>query len=558
MKILSNIRAKVWGCVIIALIAYLFATISSSVSNTRLASNLTHIAEVHFPMALKGEKVLTLFKEQTEHYENGLLTGDEDEILKANNLDREISKLLDELVNITSSRHKEFYPRLLALRDSYEDYFGLASEKYLKALHSAEPFSSVHELRRIGKLREVLSNDFLLKSRNLTETVVHEIENEKLKATNNTQLLHALFLIVLVIITIVINLVANRQLIMPLKKIKAMIDNYSRGKNIPLPESSDEGDEINSLALSFWRMTEKLEKISVSKNFTDSIIQNMSDCLIVLSPSLKIKKINRSTTHLISYSEKDLIDLPVRDIISPSGESPFIQTFFDELLQGKSISNFEMTLQAKSGDTIPVLLSGAPLYQENGAVEGIICLARDIRQFKEEVKKREIRINFDELTNLPNRNLLLDRLKQGLNEAKRYQRTMAFLLLTIEFCADENELLAVEEENLIIQETARRLCHCVRETDTVARMKENEFAIILSKLGRPEDAELVAQKIIDEVSSPLTAPGTGRLCASIGITFHPTDGSTTTKLIKNADIALQQAQVQGGDCFVLFQPTMEA
>jgi len=86
MKILSNIKIKVWSCVWVALLAYIVATIATSVSNTRINEKLSHIEEVHFPLALKGEKAFTLFKEQTKHYESALLTGDEDELIKANRL----------------------------------------------------------------------------------------------------------------------------------------------------------------------------------------------------------------------------------------------------------------------------------------------------------------------------------------------------------------------------------------------------------------------------------------------------------------------------------------
>ncbi|MCB2183783.1 MAG: diguanylate cyclase [Desulfobulbaceae bacterium] len=558
MKILSNIKTKVWSCVWIALLAYLFATIATSISNSRINTVLTHIEEVHFPLSLKGERAFTLFKEQTKHYESALLTGDEDELVKANQLNDEIASLLNELIQTTSRSHKNFYPLLLSLRDSYEDYFLIASEQYLAALRSPDPFSITKEMRRIGKVRDQLRADFQRKSLMLTETVVQEIGNSKQSATNNSRLLQALFVAVLVIITIVINLIANRQLILPLKKLRQMIENFARGKSIERPEICDENDEICTLARSFWDMTEKLKKISVSKDYVDNIINNMSDSLIVLSPSLTIQRINQSTKILLDYEENELLDQPIQQILSRDEESSTPQTLFNELCMGKSISSLEMTFKTNTGNHLPVLFSGTPLYDPDGSsIQGIVCLIRDISQFKKEIKKREIRINYDPLTNLPNRNLFLDRLHQSVGEAKRYQQKIAFFIIDIDLFSSINETLGHETGNQILQEAAERLKKSVRETDTVARMKGDEFAVLLNRINGPDDADIVARKIIENISQPFPFFGTEIIAVSIGISLFPKDGVDGNTLLKNADCAMYEAKSQGGNRYLFYNEEIQ-
>ena len=552
MKILANIKVKVWSCVWVALLAYIIATIATSVSNSRINEELTHIEEVHIPMALNGEKALTLFKEQTKYYESALLTGDEDELVKANQLHDEISSVLNELVQNSSHFHKTFYPRLLSLRDHYEDYFHMASEQYLTSLRSSDPFSATKEMRRLSKIRAQLRTDLQNKSTTLTKTMSQEINDCKITATNNTKLLQILFVAVLVIITIAINLMANKQLILPLKKLKKMIKDFSRGKTIEKPEICNENDEICSLALSFWDMTEKLKKISVSKNFVDNIINYMSDSLIVLSPSLTIQRVNQSTINLFGYEENELIDQPIQHIFSREAESTTPQTLFDELLQGKSIASLEMTLKTSQGKYLSVLFSGTPLYQSDSrSLQAIVCLVRDISQYKKDIQKREISINYDLVTNLPNRNLLLDRLQHSIHEAKRYHYQFAFFLIDIDLFAD-NENLGHDAGNIILQETANRLCQSTIETDTVARMKDDEFAILLNRIDNQQAVRIVADKITENLSQPFPILETGALKASIGIALFPQDGTDRETLLKNADRSMYEAKSLGGKQYVFF------
>lgn len=550
MKILSNIKIKVWSCVWVALFAYIIATIATSVSNTRINETLTHIEEVHFPLALNGAKAFTLFKEQTKYYESALLTGDEAELIKANQLNDEISEALNELVLSLSHFHKNFYPRILALRDSYEDYFQMASEQYLTSLRSHDPFSYTKEMRRIGKVRDALRENFQRKAAALTETVSEEIGISKQAATNNTRLLQALFVAVLFIISIVINLMANRQLILPLKKLKKMIEDFASGRTIEKPQVCNENDEICSLALSFWDMTEQLNKISVSKEYADNIINNMSDSLIVLSPALVIQRVNQSTLNLLDYGESELIDQPVHRIFSREEESSTPQTLFDELLLGKSISGLEMTLKTSEGKYRPVLFSGTPLYQPDGtSIQAIVCLLNDISQLKKNVKEREISTNYDLLTNLPNRNLLLDRLQHSVYAAKRYQHQIAFFLIDVDLFS-ATETLGPEAVNRILQETATRLCQTVIETDTVARMKGSEFAILLNRIDGPHAAQIVAEKIMKKISQPFSIIEVAPVGASIGIALFPQDGIDGKALLKNADRAMHEAKSQGGKRYI--------
>ncbi|MBU4262690.1 MAG: hypothetical protein KKC76_12615, partial [Proteobacteria bacterium] len=150
MQILNNIRAKVWSCVAIALLGYLIATIATSISNIRITDSLTTLESTHFPLALKGEKIFTLFNEQTKHFEGGLITGEADELTKAREHHEEISSLLNEMVQTASSQDMNLYSQLLTLRDAYDDYFTLAADQYMQMSHDTDLFEHTQLLQLAG------------------------------------------------------------------------------------------------------------------------------------------------------------------------------------------------------------------------------------------------------------------------------------------------------------------------------------------------------------------------------------------------------------------------
>lgn len=540
MKIFRNIRAKVWGCVWIALLAYLLATLATSVTNIRICDSLTILEEVHFPLALKGEKAFTIFSEQTKNFESSLLTGEQDELVKAELFHNDIMDLLNEQIAIASSRNISSYPRLLALRDSYEDYYALAAEHYRLAASSPDPFSQTQQMLRIGKLRAALIAEFRTLAGDLTGTVSHELADNKARAADNSRLLQILFIAVLILVTLTINHIANSQLIRPLHHLKSMIDNFSRGKKITKPEICDERDEICRLALSFWEMSQELQKISVSKEYLDSIITYMSDSLIVLAPDLTITQINQPALQLLGYEEDDLLRQPIQHLFAP--DSGPVRIIFEELSHGKSITNIEMTLLSRDNTPIPVLFSGTSFYAATGEIDGIICLARDIRQMKEELIRKAKTASYDPLTSLPNRNLMQDRLIHAIRMARRENKMVAVLLLHLENLSAIIETRGQESGDRIIVEVAGIIRATVRDTDTLARMKKDQFAVVFGSLSSREDGAMVATKITKQIFGQAARFTNEPIILRSAVALFPDDGASAQDLIEAASRLLASNQ----------------
>ncbi len=157
----------------------------------------------------------------------------------------------------------------------------------------------------------------------------------------------------------------------------------------------------------------------------------------------------------------------------------------------------------------------------------------------------------DPLTRLPNRALFADRLAYALAQAGRYGQRVAVLFLDLDGFKDINDTLGHEAGDELLREVARRLARCIRESDTVARLAGDEFAVILPDAGTPADAAVVVRKIIAAVGARMTLNGRdAAVTASIGLSLYPADGLDAAVLLRAAGDALSQAKRGGKNSYM--------
>jgi diguanylate cyclase (GGDEF)-like protein len=170
---------------------------------------------------------------------------------------------------------------------------------------------------------------------------------------------------------------------------------------------------------------------------------------------------------------------------------------------------------------------------------------------------------FDPLTGLPNRRLLLDRLRKTLAGSARSGRLRALLFADLDSFKTLNDTLGHETGDLLLQEVARRLSNCVRETDTVSRLGGDEFVVMLEELSAvPEIAatqsEVIAEKLLAAIREPYLLDGRECLStASIGITVFGSGAEDTNEVLQQADIAMYQAKGAGRNTVRFFAPALQ-
>ncbi len=184
----------------------------------------------------------------------------------------------------------------------------------------------------------------------------------------------------ILVIGVIISFLTSKSISQPIDKLRAATSEIGHGHlNVIMPIQSN--DEVGQLTSAFNRMTEELQKTTVSRDYVDNIIRSMFDTLIVTAPDGIIQTANRATCDLLGYRTDELVGKPVDTIFADETLQPR-NSWLDELIKKGSISGIEKVYLAKDGGKIPTLLSGSTMRDDNGNIQGIIFVAQDITEHK--------------------------------------------------------------------------------------------------------------------------------------------------------------------------------
>jgi diguanylate cyclase (GGDEF)-like protein/PAS domain S-box-containing protein len=216
-------------------------------------------------------------------------------------------------------------------------------------------------------------------------------------------------------------------------------------------------------------------------------------------------------------------------------------------------------LVRRDGQELHIEDSAAPIYDLSGEFAGMVVVFHDVSESRVITQKMSHLAEHDELTSLPNRALLKDRLEHGITLARRHGRQMAVLFIDLDHFKHINDSLGHLIGDQILKAVARRIALCIRNSDTVSRQGGDEFIVLLSEVNRAEDAELIAEKIRLAVMVPYTIDSHYlHLTASIGVSVYPNDGEDATALVQYADTAMYHAKEKGRNNSQFFKDDMNA
>jgi diguanylate cyclase (GGDEF)-like protein len=163
----------------------------------------------------------------------------------------------------------------------------------------------------------------------------------------------------------------------------------------------------------------------------------------------------------------------------------------------------------------------------------------------------------DNLTGLPNRMLLEDRLAQAVSRANRTGRPFSVMFVDLDWFKPVNDNYGHSVGDEVLKAVAQRMTACVRRSDTVARTGGDEFVIVLGESGDARNAAMVGAKILDELSRPFLVAGHDvEISCSIGISVYPVDGKDVATLLVKADTAMYHAKKSGRNGYRFFAPEM--
>jgi diguanylate cyclase (GGDEF)-like protein/PAS domain S-box-containing protein len=224
---------------------------------------------------------------------------------------------------------------------------------------------------------------------------------------------------------------------------------------------------------------------------------------------------------------------------------------------GGVLENYADHFYCKNRMRMPVEYSCMPLF-ENGKLQGAVIAWRDVSERNHYLEQIERKSNFDELTGLPNRNLLYDRLMQALERSRLEHQPLTILTLSLDRFKSINANLGRGAGDQALRVVTERLARLLTATDTLARVEGDEF-ILVTKADEREIIAYYAQPMLDAVHAPLWIDAHEIvLSASIGIATFPKDGCNAELLLRNATAAMTKIKVSGGQGFRFYAPEMNA
>ena len=249
--------------------------------------------------------------------------------------------------------------------------------------------------------------------------------------------------------------------------------------------------------------------------------------------------------------------------IVPEAERSNVDSIMNELLSGTGGGNSVNENVRRNGESIQCDWYNAPLRDATGEVVGAISLVDNITSRK--LAEDEIRnlAFYDHLTGLPNRRLLIDRVRQAMASSGRSAKYCALLFLDLDNFKTLNDTLGHDIGDLLLQQVANRVSSCVRNGDTVARLGGDEFVVLLEELSEfmqeaVMQTETVGSKILAAFTQPYQLDNYEHLSTtSIGVTLFAHHDSSTDDLLKRADLAMYQAKAEGRNTLRFFDPEMQ-
>jgi diguanylate cyclase (GGDEF)-like protein/PAS domain S-box-containing protein len=284
--------------------------------------------------------------------------------------------------------------------------------------------------------------------------------------------------------------------------------------------------------------------------------------MMVTDASTVIIRVNRAFTHITGYSAEDAVGQTPRLLSSGMQSKMFYATMWDSI-NSTGMWEGEILNRRKNGEVYPEYLYITAVKNAEGIVTNYVASRTDITSSKSASDEIERLYSIDLLTELPNRRLFLDRLKQALAISAHSGRRGALLFLDLDKFKNINDTQGHNVGDLLLQHVAKRLTACLREGDTVSRFGGDEFVVLLENLSEHAiEAATQTKDIAKKISRSLNQAYQldEHSCfnsASIGATLFIGHELMAEELLKQADIAMYQSKVQGGNTLRFFDQMMQ-
>lgn len=295
-------------------------------------------------------------------------------------------------------------------------------------------------------------------------------------------------------------------------------------------------------------------KIAQEKlQLTANVFAYAREAIMITSVDGAILDVNDAFVQITGYSRAEAIGKSTRLLSSGRHEKTFFSKLWSELTRHGYWSG-EICIRRKDGELFFTMQTISSVLDRDGKATQYVVLMSDISLNMAQKSELERMAHFDQLTGLPNRTLLMDRLHQGLVHAQRNKKISAVIFLDLDGFKAINDQHGHEAGDQVLVTVATRMNHVLREGDTLARLGGDEFVVVLINLEQEVASFPILNRLLAAAAKPVQF-GDLRLqvSASLGVSFYPQEGEIDKdQLLRQADQAMYQAKLSGKNRFHLF------
>jgi diguanylate cyclase (GGDEF)-like protein/PAS domain S-box-containing protein len=312
------------------------------------------------------------------------------------------------------------------------------------------------------------------------------------------------------------------------------------------------------------------ERYRSLSNFSNSVFENAPFSILEADLTGVIQAMNAAAERLTGYRRADVIGKvnitalhdPSELSRRPDGESkdePVLTGF--ELITGKAVQGLvderEWTYVRNDGSTLPVHVAVTAVKDGSGEISGFIAIASDITERKQLMTYLNHMASHDQLTGLPGRTLLRERIAEAIEKAMLHGRKVAVFVIDLDHFKRMNDSLGHRAGDEIIVGMAERMRQSLRRSDTLGRLGGDEFVVVMPHIATLTDVERCAKRLVDRVSSTAVVGDMEvNLTASVGVCVYPDFAEDVDSLLERADAATYAAKGNGRNQFQVFSEAM--
>ncbi|WP_102348476.1 sensor domain-containing protein [Bacillus sp. Marseille-P3661] len=297
-------------------------------------------------------------------------------------------------------------------------------------------------------------------------------------------------------------------------------------------------------------------KLEVNQQLYQSLIEHSQDFVISFDSNGQIINTNPRTEEYLKMRKKTIENLMLQDVFTETNKD-IVKSNFAKAVQGNP-QNFEIDIINKLGKKLSYNVTFLPIIVDK-EIKGVYSIGKDITEQKQIQETNAYLAHHDELTRLPNRRWIEQKLRESLVHAEQNQQQLAVLFIDLDRFKHINDTLGHLIGDRLLELLSVRLLESIDQDEQfAARISGDEFMVLCPVIHSQEEPIKIANNLIENLTSPFYIEDFELfITASIGICIYPTSGTTTVELMKKADIALYRAKDLGRNMYQLYDQSMD-